>query len=388
MLNYMASSTVRRIGAANKAPWIVDMKSIKGYENQWKTANTENWSMLPYNSIDPDNPTRQLAAPQRADQTGQIADLLAAAQKFENDLKATVGIYDAGLGSTPNDQSGVAIKTLAQQGQNSNYHFSDALARGIQRLGYLLLRLIPKIYDTPRVVRIIGEDGSEKLVRINQIFSENGEQKQHNLDEGEYGVAVSAGPAYATRKQQSLEQIIKLCGADPALLPVVQDIIMGEMDFDKAPVIQERLRKLLAMRMPGLLEEEGQMKLPPQAQAALSQQNQIIQALSDELKQTHDALQILQTKIATKEIDHKQQLQVIEAKKQADLEVEAARAKVSTITANAKAEADMREKRLDHSHDMTKLVVEAAKEGHLSDIVTNADRRAQAERQAGPPPTF
>jgi hypothetical protein len=369
MLNYMASSAVRRIGSANKAPWIVDIKSIKGYENQWKTANTENWSMLPYNSTDPDNNNRQLTPPTRADQTGQINDLLAAASKFEGDLKATIGIYDAGLGATPNEQSGVAIKTLAQQGQNSNYHFSDALQRGIQRLGYLLIRLIPKIYDTARVVRIIGDDSQERLVKINQIFVEGGEQKMHDLGAGEYGVAVSAGPAYATRKSQALEQIIKLVGGDPAVMPFIQDILVGEMDFDKAPVIQERLRKLLALKAPQLLEQDEQAPVPPQAQAAIAQQQNIIQSLTQELQAMQQELQKLHFEKATKQIDHEQQKAIIVLKNQADLAVEQARAQVATLKAENENKTTLIKAHLDHSAEMTQMAASLAKEGHLQDIV-------------------
>ncbi len=375
MLNYFASSAVRRIGSANKAPWIVDVKSIKGYEAQWKTANTENWSMLPYNSVDPDQPQRQLAAPIRADQTGQINDLLMAAQKFENDLKSTVGIYDAGLGATANEQSGVALKTLAQQGQNANYHYSDALSQAIQRLGYLLIRLIPKVYDTPRAVRIIGADSQEKIVKINQVFLEGNEQKIYDLTSGDYGIAVSAGPAYATRKAQALEQITKLVGADPAILPVIQDILVGEMDFDKAPVIQERLRKLLAMKLPQLVEDEekgGIASLPPQAQAAISQQQQMIAALSQELQVTHDALQELQVKVATKSIEHQQSMELVKMKTEAEILLERVRMERDKQQLQTKLDADLLEKRMDHQHDMSKVVIEAAKEGHLEDVVSKS----------------
>ena len=371
MLNYMASSVVRRIGAANKSPWVVDVKSIKGYERQWSTANTENWSMLPFNSVDPDNPQRQLPMPQRADQTGQINDLIAAAAKFENDLKSTLGIYDAGLGATANEQSGVAIKTLAQQGQNSNYHFSDALQRGIQRLGALLIRLIPKIYDTPRVVRVIGADTQEKIIRVNQMFEQNGEQKMIDLTVGNYGVAVSAGPAYATRKAQALDQITKLVGADPAIMPFIQDILVGEMDFDQAPVIRERLRKLLALKAPQLLEpEDGSKPLPPQAQAAMMQQGQLIQQLTQELQAAQQAMHQMQIERVTKQIEHQGQIAVIQAKRDADLQVAMAKSRMDSNMLHDQLDAKMVDKRMEHSHKMTEKLMDAAKEGHLGEGMT------------------
>ncbi len=368
--NYLASSAIRRIGSANKSPWIVDAKSVKGYESFWKTANTENWSMLPYNSTDPDNPAKQLAPPQRADTMGQITDLLAALESFENSLKATLGVYDAGVGATEAEQSGIAIKTLAQQGQNGNYHFSDSLSRGIQRLGVLLIDLIPKVYDTPRAIRIIGADTSEKLVKINQIFVQNGESKQFDLSSGTYGVAVSAGPAYATRKQQAVDSIVKLCGADPGLLPIVQDILLGEMDFDGAPVIQERLKKLLAMTHPNLIEDDtGSTKLPPQAQAALAQQNQAIQGLTLQLQQAMAVNQQLQSEKATGEIKFQHDLALVQANMKADLALEAARmdrtneatlqaAQLDAIKSNAELEGRHHKAFLDHQLDTTKMVLD------------------------------
>jgi len=173
MLSYLSSSIIRRIASANKSPWLASVKQIKGHENYWKTTNTNNFAALIYNDTDPDNPSRVLPPPSRADQMGQITDLIQASAKVENDLAKTIGIFDAGIGATPNEQSGVAIKTLAQEGQDSNAHFGDSLTRAIERLGYLLIRLIPKVYDSPRVVRTIGADSIEKMTKINQIFVEN-----------------------------------------------------------------------------------------------------------------------------------------------------------------------------------------------------------------------
>lgn len=380
MLNYMASSTVRRIGSANKAPWIVDARSIQKYEEMWKTANTQNWSALFYNSTNPDNPQQPLPAPMRADQTGQVTDLLAAAAKFENDLKATVGVYDAGLGATPNEQSGIAIKTLAEQGKNANFHFSDNLARGIQRLGHLLICLIPKVYDTPRAVRIIGADTTEKLVKINQVFYEGPEQKEHDFSKGNYGVAVAAGPAYATRKQQALDQITKLVAADPAIMPVIQDLLVGEMDIEAGPIIKERLRKLLALTHPQLVEADtGTSKLPVQAQAALAQQTQVIQALTQQLQQTQLQVQQLEIEKQLKVVEHQHAMALVLANRDADIlleqvkaerDIETVRSKaqLDAIAANADLEADTAKEYLKHQSKVQELVIQHVDPSSLKEL--------------------
>ncbi|WP_418610076.1 portal protein [Gluconobacter cerinus] len=67
MFNYSASAFVESIATQTKSPWLVDERSIEGYENQWANANTSNQAWLPYRSIDPDDPTMPLAPPQRLD---------------------------------------------------------------------------------------------------------------------------------------------------------------------------------------------------------------------------------------------------------------------------------------------------------------------------------
>lgn len=310
MLNYMASSTARRIASANKAPWIVEASSIKNYKRFWDTANTENWSYLPYDALDANGNLRNIPPPTRADQTGQIQDLLAAAQKFEDDLKATIGIYDAGLGATPNEQSGVAIKTLAQQGQNANYHFSDNLVRSIQHVGRILVNLIPKIYDTPRVVRMVDADGKVSNVAINQIFEKNGEATAYYLTEGDYGVTIDVGPAYANSKQAAVEQMLEMARVNPNILPFIQDIIAGNMDFNGKKVVQDRLQKLLARTAPEMLEGTPQADVPPQALAAMQQQSVVIKQLSDELMALQQEYQKTKSLLDNKIIEHQQDMEL------------------------------------------------------------------------------
>ncbi len=306
MLNYMASSAARRIASANKSPWIVAQESIIGHERAWQQANTTAMPYLLYNAFDPQRQNQQNPVPTRADQTGQIQDLLAAAAKYEEDLKATIGIYDAGLGATPNEQSGVAIKTLAQQGQNANFHFSDNLVVSLQRLGNILLDLIPKIYDTPRVLRSITPDGQAQLVKVNEIFNKDGVVKEYNLRDaaGHYGVTVNVGPAFATAKQAAIEKMLELVRANPAIAPYVQDIVARNMDFTGKEVVADRLMRLLAQQAPGIIEEPGMEDIPPQAQAAMAQQNAVIQQLTQQLQTLQSEYAQLNFALQSKSIEH------------------------------------------------------------------------------------
>jgi len=360
MLNYMASSAARRIGSANKSPWIIDAQSIKPYAHMWKSANVENWAFLPYDAYrtekDASGNPLQNPPPQRADQTGQIADLMQAAAKFEGDLKACIGIYDAGLGATPNDQSGVAIKTLAQQGQNSNYHYSDALVRAIERLGCILIDLIPKVYNTPRAVRIINPDSTEKIIKINQMFQQGTSQKAYMLSEGEYGVKVNAGPAFATRKQEATEQMLEVVKINPNLMPLVQDELVANMDFDGAKVIQDRLQKLFASQFPQLVNQGDQEPLPPHAQAQIATLGTMVQKLTQELQLVTAEYEKAQMEIATKHAETVGKIAVSNNDAKNAMRLEEERAKRDKLEADLKMRNDEIAMRLDHVEAMYKIL--------------------------------
>lgn len=370
MLNFMASSAARRIASANKSPWIVDRKSIDPYKSVWNRANIDAVPFLPYDSYDTEG-KRPLAPPTRADQTGQIQDLLQAAAKFEDDLKATIGIYDAGLGATANEQSGVAIQTLAQQGQNANSHFSESLVSAVKTLGEILLDLIPRIYDTPRIIQIIGRDRKSKNVRIN----EERDGKFFNIREslGKYGVVINAGPAYATQKQAAIESMIQLMTVNPAIAPFVQDIIAGNMDFEGKDLVRDRLLKVLAMTNPGIIENEEMEDVPPQAQAKIAaseammlQMNQALQELQLQNAQMTNALQ-------NKSIEHNNEMEKAQyqAQLQAELQAQKLNGEIALSQARAAEEAKIAQynqemqaikTQLAHTEQMMRLALEAMKQ--------------------------
>lgn len=375
MLNFMASSAARRIASANKSPWIVDRKSIAPYLSAWNKANTENMPYLPYDSYDDKGNGRQLPAPQRADQTGQIQDLLQAAAKFEDDLKATIGIYDAGLGATPNEQSGVAIQTLAQQGQNANSHFSDYLSSAIKTLGEILLDLIPRIYDTPRVVQVVGANSKMKMVKINELFSKNGSKTIYDIanSAGIYGVVINVGPAYATIKQAAIEQMTQLMRVNPAIAPFVQDIIAGNMDFEGKDQVRDRLLKVLAMTNPGVIEDAEQADVPPQAQAAMAQQSAMIQQLTQTLNELQVEYTKLSTTVQSKQLEHNNDMEKAQyqAQLQAELQAQKLNGEIALSKARAIEDAKIAEYRaqteavktqLAHTEKMLSLTMEALKQ--------------------------
>jgi hypothetical protein len=256
--NFWQSSITEKIALAPKAPFIGTTRMFEGLEQYWSTANTENHAYLPYNP-DPEAPG---GMPQRNSPASiNAAELQQSAQAID-DLKATTGIYDASLGAQGNETSGRAIMARQQEGDTSTFAWIDNLGRSIEHTGRILVDLIPRIYDTERMVRILGEDGASEFVPINTwARAESGEPVLvHDLAAGKYDVEVTTGPSFTTRRQEAAASITEFVRAFPQSGPVLIPLIAKHMDWPESDKVAELMKKLAP---PGLFEEEGAPPPPP-----------------------------------------------------------------------------------------------------------------------------
>jgi hypothetical protein len=306
MYNYWVSQEAEMLALAPKAPFIGYGGQFEGYETQWKTANTTNWPYLEVNPDVTDGQGAVLPLPQRAPpplaQTGLIQAKMGAA----DDIKATTGQYDSSLGATSNERSGRAILARERQGDTGTYHYVDNLARAIRYVTRQLVDLIPKIYDTQRIARIIGIDGETSTVRINpmqpepvrKIVDQAGIviEKIYNPSVGKYDVAVTTGPSYYTKRQEAMAAMGEILQANPQLWAVAGDLFVKNMDWPGAQEIAQRLAKTID---PKLLEASDE---DPALQAAQQQ----IQAMGAEMEQMFGMLQNVQQSMEAREVQVKE----------------------------------------------------------------------------------
>lgn len=287
MYNYWVSQEAEMLALAPKAPFIGYGGQFEGYEDKWKTANTNNWPYLEVNPDVTDGAGGILPLPQRAQPPMASSGLLQAKAGAAEDIKATTGQYNASLGMGSNERSGKAILARQREGDVGTYHYGDNLARGVRHIARQIIDLAPKIYDTQRVARIIGEDGDTKMVKINpeqdqavnKIVDEQGIviEKIYNPSVGKYDVVATTGPGYATKRQEALEAMAQLLQGNPQLWQVAGDLFVKNMDWPGAQEMAQRFKKTID---PKLLATGDK---PPELQAAEQQ----IQAMGQEMEQMH-----------------------------------------------------------------------------------------------------
>lgn len=348
MYNYWVSQEAEMLALAPKAPFIGYGGQFEGYEDKWKTANTNNWPYLEVNPDVTDGQGAVLPLPQRAQPPMASSGLLQAKSGAAEDIKATTGQYNASLGMGSNERSGKAILARQREGDVGTYHYGDNLARGVRHVARQLVDLIPKIYDTQRIARIIGEDGDTKMVKINpeqdqpvnKIVDERGVviEKIYNPGVGKYDVVATTGPGYATKRQEALEGMAQLLQGNPELWKVAGDLFVKNMDWPGAQEMAKRFQKTID---PALLSDNDEN---PALQAAQQQ----IQAMGQEMEQMHQMLQNVGKSIEVQE----------QRRKDYEAEIKAYQAETQRITAT---QAGMNEQQI---QDIAMGVVAAAMESN------------------------
>jgi hypothetical protein len=306
MYNYWVSQEAEMLALAPKAPFIGYGGQFEGYEDKWKTANTNNWPYLEVNPDVTDGQGAVLPLPQRAQPPMASSGLLQAKAGASEDIKSTTGQYNASLGMGSNERSGRAILARQREGDVGTYHYGDNLTRAVRHVARQLVDLIPKIYDTQRIARIIGEDGETKMVKINpeqpepvkKIVDEQGIviEKIYNPGVGKYDVVATTGPGYATKRQEALEAMAQLLQGNPQLWSVAGDLFVKNMDWPGAQEMAKRFQKTID---PKFLEDSDES---PALQAAQMQ----MQAMGQEMEQMYGMLQNVSKSIEMQDMERKE----------------------------------------------------------------------------------
>jgi hypothetical protein len=268
-----------------------------------------------------------------------------------------------------NERSGKAILARQREGDVGTYHYGDNLARGVRHIVRQLVDLIPKIYDTQRVARIIGMDGETKMVKIDPTQQEPVKKimqddividKIYNPNVGKYDVVVATGPGYATKRQEALEAMAQLLQGNPSLWAVAGDLFVKNMDWPGAQEMAKRFAKTID---PKLMEDGDK---PPELQAAEQQ----IQAMGQELDQVHQMLQNVGKSMEAQDME----------RKNFEAEIKAYQAETQRISA---VQAGMSEQQI---QDIAMGVVAAAMEsqGMMNQMPTMREEPMQEEMMLPP----
>jgi hypothetical protein len=374
MFNYWRTTSTELVALTPKTPFIGKVGAFDTDISKWNTANSKSHAFIEY---DGDSP------PQRQPFAGAPAGALQEALNASDDMKSIIGIYDASLGARSNETSGRAIMARQREGDVSTFHFIDNMTRAIRQAGRILVDLIPKVYDKPRVLRIIGEDKTPKNVQVNQPYvDDKGIEKLYDLTVGKYDVTVEAGASYTSKREEAVTAITELIRSYPPAAPILGDVMVKMMDFPDAEKISNRLKAMLPPQIQKMESEED--GIPPEAQAIVGQMQSQLQQVQQQMQQGMQQFQQMQKENEQLKADKQAEFakiqsdsQAVMAKIQADLQKaeldNATKLQIAQLGAEAKSDAQQ----FDAYFEMMKQAVDGIK----SDIqLSNANNQQQFQQ--------
>ena len=285
MYNFWVTSLTESVALAPKAKWIMAEGQDEGHELDWAAANIKSMATLRYKQTDIDgNPA---PPPIRLQPEPPPAGVMAAAQEINSDMATIIGIYDPSQ-QLPGNMSGKALNGQQMQVDLTNFDLYDNLTKSIAYTGKVILDLIPKIYDTERIMRIIGDDGKPDLISINERTAVG--KIKNDVTVGQYDVVMETGPGYNSKRQEAVEAMMPLLQGNEQLFNAAADLVFRNMDFPGADTIADRLA---AMNPMAQIDEHSD--IPPEiqiklkaAQGQVQQMQQQMQAMQLAMKQRAD----------------------------------------------------------------------------------------------------
>ena len=267
LLNYWRSVSAELLALAPRAQWLAKSSDMEGWTEGFRNAHRSGDPVLLWEGAN---------EPKRLDPPAFPAAIVQEAALNAQDMKDVTGLHDASLGAQSNETSGKAIMARERQGDVATFMYHDNLQASIREAGRVVNDLIPVVYDTARTIRVIGEDETAKLQKIN----DPNDPEAIDLGKGKYDIVISTGPSYTTKRVEAAESMMTFVQAVPQVAAVAGDLIAEAQDWPNAEAIAERMKKALP---PQLTAKEGEdmsdeEKAEAQkAQEAAAQQQQVQQ---------------------------------------------------------------------------------------------------------------
>ena len=282
MLNYWTTMQTERYALAPKAPWLVAEGQTEDHP-EWEDANRRSYSKLTWKPIAGPDGVTMVPPPLRQPPVPMESGLEAAAMQAERLLMLVAGMPQEGVDGSRVVSGNKYLQRRQAMQDIVHFQFFDNQQQGIAHVGRILLDQIPYRYDTKRMQRIIGVDGTPSMVAINDKSTADGVTRVKNdLTVGRYDVVMDTGPGYQTKREEGAEQMLMLLetkGLGEVIAKVAPDTVVRNLDFAGA---QELADRLMGESPEGL--DKVLQGLPQQAQS-------IIKGLQAKLKQADDLIQ-------------------------------------------------------------------------------------------------
>ena len=204
--------------------------------------NPQQAQVLAYNAFYEKNSNMPLPPPQVIQRTDTPSIVQATFEGTDRTTQAILGSFDAQQGIVGDKISGRAIEAGAMQSDAAAGPYQENLIKGLNRIGQILLDLMPKYYLTPRSIPIRKSNGMRSYQVINDPT--NPESINLNYDSSTLQIKIEAGVNSSMQKKYALDQLTRLMDAAPGFAQMMNevgiDIMVDNLDIQGAEELKMR----------------------------------------------------------------------------------------------------------------------------------------------------
>jgi hypothetical protein len=290
-LNHWACKEQEILNMAPTAPILAVEGTIVNERKQWQIPGSEN--VLEYRQNDIDG--NQAPAPTRLQPPTVPTGIINAMEGAKQNIKESLGMYNASIGEKSNETSGIAIQRRQHEGDVATYHFPDNTRRAVTQVGRIILSALPIVVDTPRIEMVMSEEEEPSMVGLNGAPMQPGQKQPYDLTRGKYHVRVTTGASFTTKRQEAAATLTEVFKQVPALMQVGGDLLFKNMDLPGMQALAERVKKTIP---PQLLDENQQ-----NADPRVAQMQQIIEQGQQQMQQMQQELAACQQELKSKQLE-------------------------------------------------------------------------------------
>ena len=313
-INYIRTQSAFILKISRYDQFIGSKKNVQGLDTQrnWRDPNSVQ-GLLAYDESPSGAKPEQLRPPELSQSLLQQYEIAI------QDLYLATGLYPTQLGQQGNEVSGTAIDARTRQGSYSTYCFFNSVNRAITTGGSVVNEMIPRVYDSERVITLMMPDEGMKNITVNKQMDDYGELIENDIRKGTYEVRLKAGPSFEGQKEQALQSLREVLQADPETFKLVADLYADNLPLSNNLEIKNRLKTIVPPEIieagkTGKMPHESGQPTPEQMmmQQQMQMQQQQMQMQQKEIQLKEEEIRLKQQKIL---MDAQVALQKLETEK-------------------------------------------------------------------------
>ena len=343
-LNYLGTQSAFILKISRYDQYIGSKKNVASLDTQaqWRDPNNVK-GMLTYDESPSGAKPEQLRPPELS------ASLMQQYQRAMDDMYTSTGLYPTRMGQQGNEVSGAAIDARTRQGSYATFAAFNSINRAISAGGRIVNQMIPRVYDTERVINLMTPDHGRKNITINEQADEYGEVIKNDITKGSFEVRLQAGPSYEGQKAQALESLNMALQAQPQLFNIIADLYAENLPLANTIELKNRFKTLVP---PQILEAGKSGEVPQQEQ----QQDPAAQAAMAEIQFKQQQIEIKKQELQMKMQEMETRARLEEMKIEMDRLNVAANLEEQKLRYMAEMNRTHSDNAISHADNITKLL--------------------------------